>query len=151
MDMDTGFSKISKIIKQDIIEEVLVTKCGYTPREIVFYGFGQGGMAALAMAPGITGELGGIVSVGGPLPASPSAAQSPLTPVLLLGGSSKSMVTQPALQATRSVFKSLEYHKWNRPGDGMPTSREEMLPIMQFLARRLRSRQGVPDGSVEMG
>jgi hypothetical protein len=32
----------------------------------------------------------------------------------------------------------------------MPRSREEMLPIMRFFARRLRSRGGVPEGAVEV-
>ena len=45
----------------------------------------------------------------------------------------------------------VEYHKWDRAGDGMPRNRDEMLPIMRFFARRLRSRKGVPEGSIEVG
>jgi hypothetical protein len=32
----------------------------------------------------------------------------------------------------------------------MPSNRDEMMPIMQFLARRLRSRKGVVEGAVEI-
>jgi hypothetical protein len=32
----------------------------------------------------------------------------------------------------------------------MPANRDEMLPIMQFFSRRLRSMKGVPAGVVEL-
>lgn len=149
MEFDTGFTKTLKTLKDDIIEEVLIKNCGYKPREIVLFGFGQGGMAALAAAASMTGELGGIVSIGGPLPTS-SIGQS-ATPILVLGGSSNTLVTKSAITNLKVVFQNVEYHKWDRSSDGMPRSREEMLPIMRFFARRLSSRKGVPEGSVEIG
>lgn len=156
IDMDTGFSKAVKTIKHDCLEEGLIQKCGYTFREILLFGFGQGGMAALAAASSIDQELGGTVSVGGPLPASNTTATkatvgSNPSPIMVLGGSSNTMITRSAIQSLRASFKIVEYNKWDRPGDGMPRSREEMLPIMRFFARRLRSQQGVPEGSVEIG
>lgn len=41
--------------------------------------------------------------------------------------------------------------RYARKGDGMPSNREEMLPVIQFLTRRLHSRQSVPEGGVEIG
>ena len=150
MDFDTGFARIVKTIKQDIIEDVLVKKCGYTLREVLLFGFGQGAMAALATAATMSEELGGIVSIGGPLPSLERSAQAVKTPVLVLGGSSNTLITRTALDRLKAAFENIEYQKWNRAGDGMPRNREEMLPIMRFFARRLRSRAGVPKDSAEI-
>ena len=87
MEFDTGFSKITEILKDDFIQ-TLTQKCGYTPREIMFFGLGQGAMAALAIAASMPDELGGIVSIGGPLPASDASPKDVETPLLVLGGSS---------------------------------------------------------------
>lgn len=151
MDFDTGFTKAVKIIKQDIIEDGLVKTCGYRPREIITFGFGQGAMAALAMAASVPEELGGIVSIGGPLPSSTTIAKAVKTPVLVLGGSSNTLITRMALDKLKAAFQNVEYRKWSREGDGMPRNRDEMLPIMRFFARRLRSQAGVLEGSVEVG
>ena len=150
MDFDAGFTKAAHIIKQDIIENGLVTKCGYKPREIMLFGFGQGAMAALATAASMVQELGGIVSIGGPLPSPNTSAKAVKTPVLVLGGSSSTLITRTNLDNLRAVFQHVEYKKWDKSGDGMPQNRDEMLPIMRFFARRLMSRAGVPEGSIEV-
>ncbi|KZF20410.1 alpha/beta-hydrolase [Xylona heveae TC161] len=176
MEFDTGFTRSTRLIADEVIRRVLIDKCGYRPREIVIFGFGQGGMAALAATRSLLPspssstssssvsdnelkELGGIISIGGPLPAStttsisssPAAAVKSRTPVLLCGGSSQTLVTASALSRTKDAFEFVEYTRWRKVGDSMPGNREEMLPIMQFFARRLRSRRGVPPGSVELG
>jgi len=150
MEFDNGFSKIVVICKKDVIQ-VLTQNCGYTPREIMFLGFGQGAMAALATASSMPDEFGGIISIGGHLAASMTAPKGVKTPVLVLGGSSSTLVTRPAVEKIKGTFKHVEYHKWDRAGDGMPRNHDEMLPIMRFFARRLRSRKGVPEGSIEVG
>ena len=116
----------------------------------MLFGFGQGAMAAVATTVSVPEELGGVISIGGPLPTDSTISTTTLTPLLILGGSSKTMVTQIALGKLHQIFKAVEYHKWDRPGDDMPRNRDEMLPIMRFFARRLRSRQGVPEGSIEI-
>ena len=152
MDPDSGFGKVVKMIGKDIIEEGLIDRCGYTTREIMIFGLGQGGMAALAVASAMNGqELGGVVSLGGPLPSSSLGSKDVETPILVLGGSSSSAITRTSLENLRRTCKSVEYHKWKRAGDGMPKDREEMLPVMRFFARRLKSRAGVPEGSAEIG
>lgn len=157
MDFDTGFTKSTRLLKDKIIREGLMRKCGYAAREIMLFGYGQGGMAALAVAAALAAEeeeeLGGVVSIGGPLALSVSAVSpgKAKTPVLVLGGSSTSLLTSSAVTRLKGVFETVEYRPWKKSGDGMPANREEMLPIMQFFARRLRSRRGVPVGSVEVG
>ena len=151
MDFDTGFTKSVKFIKQDLIEEGLLKKYGYKPRDVMLFGYGQGAMAALATAASMAEELGGIVSIGGPLPSSNASAKSIKTPVLVLGGSSNTLITRINLDKLKATFQFVEYQKWNRAGDGMPRNRDEMLPIMRFFARRLKSRAGVPEGGVEIG
>ena len=151
MDVDPGFSKSIVTVREKLIEEGLIKQCGYTPNEIVLFGFGQGGMVALGATASFVGELAGVVTIGGPFPPSEKAIPSPRsTPVLLLGGSSHTIVTSKRIDETKAIFKTLEYHRFNRPGDGMPTNRDEMLPIMRFFARRLRSRSGVPEGSYQV-
>ena len=153
MDFDTGFVKSSKVVAEDVLQKGLIEKCGYGERDVFFLGFGQGGMVALTVAAASLAELGGVISIGGPLPSSSSDSgrSKPKTPVLIIGGSSKSLITTATLTNIKNVFQSVETEQWARPGDVMPRNRQEMLPIMQFLARRLRSRHGVPEGSIEVG
>ncbi|KAL8831112.1 MAG: hypothetical protein Q9170_005437 [Blastenia crenularia] len=155
MDYDTGFEKSSKLVREEVIEKAILQKCGYKPGNVLLLGFGQGGMAAFAAALAFKTELGGIVSIGGPLPSSTKsngvAASKNNTPVIVLGGSSPSLITQSALSDLKQAFQLIEYVKWPRPRDVMPGNRDEMLPIMKFFARRLQSRNGVPDDAVEVG
>lgn len=162
LDMDAGFSRAVKLLVEDVVKKVLMSHCGYQLREILMLGFGQGGMAALAAARDIghpaslssmasPSSLAGVVSIGAPYPLSASTVgPKNHTPVLLVAGSGFTTVTEVAVQRTRENFEFVELHRWARQGDGMPRNREEMLPVMQFFARRLRSHQGVPEGSIEL-
>ena len=49
LDADAGFKQATKLLKS-VVQDALIDKCGYKPREIVVFGFGQGGMAALNLA-----------------------------------------------------------------------------------------------------
>lgn len=152
MEYDTGFAKVVDVVENDLIRKGLLEHCGYQPRDLLIFGFGQGGMAAIAVAASLLEELGGLVSVGGPAPASMIArSEKSKTPITVLGGSSKTLVTQSAIDTLKSQFHTVNYHRWSMVGDGMPKAREEMLPIMRFFARRLQSYKGVPKGSIEIG
>ncbi|EYE98462.1 uncharacterized protein EURHEDRAFT_447938 [Aspergillus ruber CBS 135680] len=159
LDMDAGFGRVMKTITEDVVKGVLVGKCGYRLREILVLGLGQGGMLGLSVAKelGLSSEggdrwLSGVISVGAPYPLSGSTmvAAKNRTPVLLVSGRDSPAVTDNAVQRTKQLFEFVEGHRYARKGDTMPRSRDEMLPVMQFFARRLRSRQGVPEGSVEL-
>ena len=153
MDMDTGFTKATKLLTDDIVKHVLLHQCGYKSRQIHVFGLGQGGMVALSVARALADkEFGGVISMGGPLAQMPSdtSGSKSRTPVLVVHGSSKSAISTIAAKNIRNVFPSVTFHQWPRPSDGMPNSREEMLPIMQFLARRLQTTAGVPEGALEV-
>lgn len=70
--------------------------------------------------------------------------------MLLCGGNSHTAVTRDQLARIKDVFEHVEYVRWDRRGDEMPKDRGEMLPLMRFWARRLRSRAGVPEGATEL-
>jgi predicted esterase len=99
------------------------------------------------------GELGGIISIGGGLPSESPASLNPKskTPVLICAGSDQSSVTPSSEDKLKHVFEHVEIKRYRKPGDSMPSNRDEMMPIMQFFSRRLRSTKGVPEGSVELG
>jgi len=57
-----------------------------------------------------------------------------------------------AVAKLKDIYRDVEVVKWNRKGmdDGMPRSREEIMPVFAFLGRRLRSRVGVPPEAEEI-
>jgi predicted esterase len=120
----------------------------------MLFGFAQGGMAGLQAAAELEGsELGGVVSIGSGLSLSlplKALEKKSKTPVLVCRASRGSKVTDSAVSKLKDAFEHVEVKDWKRNGDGMMSNREEMMPIMQFFARRLLSRRGVPAGSVEL-
>ncbi|EEQ29243.1 hypothetical protein McanMca71_006647 [Microsporum canis] len=163
LDPDPGFSRATRLIVTDLIRSTLIDKLGYKAREILLFGFAQGASAALSAALEFhrsesgQGELGGIIAVGGVLPLSAingrggGRNKSP-SPVLVLGGhGAHSAVSDIGARRTKEEFEYVEIVRWRgKKEDTMPRNREEMMPIMQFFARRLRSTSGVPEGSVEL-
>jgi predicted esterase len=154
IDMDTGFKAATRLLLERVIREGLIGKCGYKARDIMIFGFAQGGMAGLQVAVEFdNNELGGMVSIGAGVSSSlplKALEKKSKTPVLVCRASKKSKVTDSAVSKLKDVFEHVEVKDWKRNGDGMMSNREEMLPIMQFFARRLLSRRGVPAGSVEL-
>jgi hypothetical protein len=66
-------------------------------------------------------------------------------------GSDQSAVTSSSEDKLKHVFEFVEIKRYRKPGDSMPANRDEMMPIMQFFSRRLKSTKGIPEGSVEIG
>jgi predicted esterase len=152
IELDAGFKTSCKVLKE--VVDVLMEKCHFPARNILFLGFGQGAMAALAavVAEELRAlEMGGVVSIGGPLPASTTTSGKVKTPVLVCGGSRSSQITRSSVDRLKGAFAEVEYVKWEKADDGMMRNWEEMLPVMKFFARRLRSRAGVPEGGMEGG
>ena len=156
IDPDAGYKKATAFILEKLIKQTLISKCGYCFRDIMIYGFAQGGTAALNVAAALSAEsqdeLSGVISIGGPL-ASDARIQSSKkaqTPVLVCKGKTRSAVKDGDEARIKDTFEYVQVVDWKKSGDGMPANREEMLPIMQFFARRLKSVRGVPSGSVEL-
>ena len=149
-----GYGKAVEMMK-DVLG-VLRERCGYGMRDVMIMGLGQGGGVGLAVARAVSeeGEMGGIISLGGALPddhRKKDGEAKSKTPVLVCHGRSQSAVAVSKVKGIKDAFEYTQIVEWKRPGDGMAKSREEMLPIMQFFGRRLRSRAGVPEGAVEIG
>lgn len=149
VELDSGFEKVFSLMAN--VSETL-SKSGFKAREIMLFGLGQGGMVALAVARKMEDALGGAISIGGPIPCGSmivNGVKSP-TPVLLLGGSN-GLLTESAIKSVRASFQTVEVHKWKKAKDSTPQNRDEAMPMMQFFAQHLRSRRGVPEGSIEVG
>ena len=155
IDADPGFSRAKAKVLDTLIHGLLITKLGWEMDDIILFGFGQGGSFALGLATDIAnpprleevgdeevdprtrrGALKGVVSIGGPLPPSM---------VSTLSGRKKSksrallvQVDSGDVEYAEREFESVRRVKWERSGVDMPRKREEMFPIMAFLAEVLR-------------
>lgn len=137
-------------------------KCGWEVGDVMVFGFGQGGSVAVGLGSWLRGgsevegmeglgkglgkggrALKGVVSVGGALPMSMVPSRSGLgkakTPVLVCCGRESEAVDADAEEVLEREFEQVKVVRWKRDDDGMPRSREEVLPMMQFFAERLRS------------
>lgn len=154
LDEDPGFDKASEVVMSLLVKDILINKCGWEWSDVLFFGFGQGGSLALGIAATlaagprvaeITGPESatqartckGVVSIGGPLPpsmvSSVSSRKKSSTPVLLC------QVEDEARDYVRREFADVAVVQWKRRDVAMPSNREEMFPIMKFLADRLNS------------
>lgn len=158
LDPDPGFSKATELVLEKLIRGVLVGQCGWETSDILLFGYGQGGSLALGLASKLRGSerivdvtegeqatgtaFKGAVSIGGPLPMSMvptlSTREKSRSPALVCHGRSSELLNEEALEALRKEFVDVREVKWRKADDGMPSSREEMLPIMQFFAERLK-------------
>ncbi|KAJ4510967.1 hypothetical protein HRR78_005255 [Exophiala dermatitidis] len=140
IDPDSPLTRAVGLVAKDVIADVLIGKSRYRPDHIHLFGF----------AP-----LGGVISVGGYLPLStPLAAitSKNRTPVLVLSGSNSPLASPDSspLKRIKSAYEFVTYHQWKKADDSMPKNRDEVLPMMQFWGRRLKSRRGVPDDAIEI-
>lgn len=158
LDPDPGFAKAEQLVLGKLIQDTLVGTCGWETNDILLFGFGQGGSLALGLASRLrnservvdvtAGETNvgvafkGLVSIGGPLPPSMiptlSARDKARTPALICHGRSSESLDGDAVELLRKEFTDVREVKWRKADDSMPGNREEMLPIMQFFAERLR-------------
>ncbi|KAL7816945.1 Alpha/Beta hydrolase protein [Trichoderma aethiopicum] len=157
---DPGFDKAAGLIMNKLVKEVLLDKCGWEMNDIMFFGFGQGGSLALGLASrlraieriidisspsssdgsdGQKKKLGdtckGVVSIGGPLPQSMvpslSSRDKSRTPVLVC------QLDDDEADAVKREFADVRVVRWRRREVAMPRDREEMFPIMKFIADQL--------------
>ncbi|KAI4868269.1 alpha/beta-hydrolase [Hypoxylon rubiginosum] len=158
LDPDPGFSKAEQLVLGKLIRGTLIEKCGWETNDILLFGFGQGGSLALGLSSRIrqaekvvditegdkpTGTaFKGAVSIGGSLPTSMiptlSAREKSRTPILVCHGRSSESLDEDAVDVLRREFIDMREAKWKKSDDSMPGNRDEILPIMQFFAERLR-------------
>jgi predicted esterase len=153
LDADPGFARAADLLLGRLLRDTLVAKLGWEERDVLVFGFGQGGALALGLAARLAVEAGddnatglrslkGIVSVGGALPASMTSTISSraksATPVLLCRGRASETLDDDAVGYVRREFSDVEVVEWRKADDSMPRNRDEMLPVMKFFAARLR-------------
>lgn len=170
LDDDPGFDTAVQRVDGKLIQDILITKCGWRYDDIMLLGFGQGGTFALALAARVAAkavettarkaitdgspssgtkgasDFKGIVAIGPAVPSAvttgaSSSAPRLATPVLVCGAAGGEAVSDETQGMLRRRFSSVEVAAWRRPNNednGMPRNRAEMLPIMQFLAKRLQ-------------
>lgn len=151
--LDAPFATAGTAAIASVVESLV--KLDWAPREIHFFGFGQGGICVLDFLTRNAGvDYGSAVSIGGILgseaPKVEKDGQKVKTALLVCGGNRGSVVTREAEDKLKKEFESVEAVRWRREGDGMMSNREEMTSIMAFWGRRLLSRRGVPKGFEEV-
>ena len=69
LDLDTSFKNATDTVVRRVLQP-LIEQCQYRSQDIYLFGFGQGGMAALAASAVLpeSQKLGGLISIGGSLP-----------------------------------------------------------------------------------
>jgi hypothetical protein len=155
IDTDPGFDKAARLVMEKLVKGTLIDRCGWEMNDILFFGFGQGGSLALGIASRLRTverildisdgdnvtrqKIGktckGVVSMGGPLPSSMipslSSREKSDTPVLVC------QLSGDEADAVKGEFKDVRVVNWKRKEVDMPRDRDEMLPIMKFLADQL--------------
>ncbi|KAK9333643.1 Alpha/Beta hydrolase protein [Lipomyces starkeyi] len=137
---DAQFSR-SRMFLGDIIKQVLEKKCGFAASEnVILWGYGQGGMAALDIAT-CRMNLCAVISVGGWIPSCIRPRDiidlPRSTSVLICGGDTKSNITDERVKHAEELFKECRRIKFPMKGDLMPRNMDEMSPILRFLLRIL--------------
>ena len=148
---DESFIHASKIILECVITDVLVNKCNFQPQRIVILGRGQGGTAALAVAASWTEtEFGGVVSIGGPLPAyiQRNRSSKAKTPALILRDS---LIDNEdvALQEIEATF--IYSDNDILADEPVSASSKHLKPFLRFLAHRLRQEEWTKQAVISFG
>lgn len=151
--VDEGFINTSRVILEDIIQDGLMAKCSFHPRDVVVLGHGQGGMAALAATASWNCiEFGGVVSLGGPMPGYvqlPSNVKAK-TPALIYG-SARGDITPAALQQIQENFSFTDHHVPPSGHDTVPLSDKEIAPLLEFFAHRLGREEWKRQAVISLG
>lgn len=149
-DWNGGFLGASSLILKHVIESGLISVCGFGPRNVVLLGHGQGGMAALATVSACDGiELGGVVTIGGPMPTSirPPSSAKIKTPFLILrgvhGGHDYS-----TLQLLRKSFIHVDISTIQ---DAIPEKPKDLEPLLEFFAHRLGGEEWTKQSILSLG
>ena len=152
VELYTGFLRESLTILMDIIHRDLIGKCHFSPRNIVIFGHCQGGVAALGAANLWEDiEFGGVISVGGDMPApTPDISTSKAkTPALILSGVLGNS-NDAALRRVRECFKYVEYDILRNSNDGIPEA-EDIDILLDFFAHRLGGEEWTKQAVISFG
>lgn len=140
--VETGFLMESRTILVDVIRNGLIAKCRFLPRNIIILGRCQGGTAALTAAASWKEiEFGGVISVGGFMPAfTPQTSTiKAKTPALILSGALGN-INDTALRQIEEHFKYVEPDIRRSSNDDIPEA-EDIGILLDFFAYRFRGEE----------
>ena len=152
-DRDKILANNSRLLLLDIVKHCLIEKYGFGKRDIILFGHGQGGMAALvAAACWDTVEYAGVISIGGPMPDCAHLFQGnkARTPVLVLGDP-QGNVNPAALERMQETFCHVTHDLRLRSQDAVPEASKDMEPLLDFLSHRLRRDEWTKQAVLSFG
>ena len=148
--VETGFLKESATILADAFKNGLIAKCHFPPRNIIILGHCHGGTAALATAASWDEvELGGVISVGGVMPAFTTSAIKAKTPALILSGALGN-INDAALRQIKEHFTYVESDIRRPSNDDIPKA-ENLGILVDFFAHRLRGEEWTKQAVISFG
>lgn len=149
---DTGILKETRTILVDVIKNGLIAKCRFPPRNIMILGHCQGGTAALA-ATALWEEIefGGVISVGGAMPAvaPQTSTMKAKTPALILSGALGN-INESALRRIREHFTYVEPDIRRNSNDNIPEA-EDIGVLLDFFAYRFRGEEWTKQAVLSFG
>lgn len=147
---ETESLKESDTILVDAVKNGLIAKCHFPPRNIVILGHCHGGTAALAAAASWDEvELGGVISVGGVMPAFKTSAIKAKTPALILSGALGN-INDAALRRIKEYFTYVESDIRRPSNDDIPKA-ENFGILLDFFAHRLRGEEWMKQAVMSFG
>ena len=148
---DESFTTATRLILESVIKNGLIKKCSFRPQNIMILGHGQGGTAALAAAASWSEtEFGGVVAIGGFVPAY--VQSEPLfkarTPCLVIEGhvGSMSATAKKNIEDT-FLFSDIDTTSY----DILSGSRDSLTPLLRFFAHRLRKEEWTKQAVISFG
>ena len=150
--LDT-YLRTSRLILDEVISALLISKCNFPARKIIVFGQGDGAIAALAtFLAWERVEFGGVICVGGQLPpyfALPEDFQSK-TAVLLLGGT-LGMTTPVAKNRIEQSFSYVDSDLMEGKDDSLPRSKQQLKTLRDFFSHRLHEDEWTKPAAITFG
>jgi len=137
----------------DLICQVLIKGSNICPSQILLFGQGQGGMAALSVAAAWKAvEFGGVISIGGPIPGHFPLSERPniRTPTLVMGGELGD-VNATAKAQIKSMILHVEVSLEENMADRLPYTPRQVAILQEFLEHRLRKTEWMKPSIMTLG
>ena len=135
----------------DVINN-LIARLGFLHRNIIILGHRQGGsdaLAAVALREKI--EFGGVISIGGAMPAltPPKSIKKAKTPALILSGELGG-IKESDIQQIKERFAYVESDIRRTSNDDIPEA-EDIGILLDFFAHRLRDEEWTKQAVISLG
>ena len=136
-----------------LICQVLIKESNICPSNIILFGHGQGGMAALSVAAAWKKvEFGGVISIGGSMPDHFEILERPdiKTPILVMGGKLGDVNATAKARMKRMIINVDVRLSPDLP-DELPSTPEEIKILYAYLEHRLRRTEWTKPSVLTLG